>query len=344
MSATATGNEPLGAPWKIAVLGAGSWGTALAVHASAAGHEVTLWARRAAAADAMRRGRENRDYLPGCELPESLAVSADADASMAGADLVISVIPSRYLRSVWDEVGSQFPPGAHLVSATKGLEDDTGLRMSEVLAEYTQGREASIVALSGPSFAVELVEGHPTAVTLACADLAAAEKVQACLSHGSLRSYRNADIIGVEHGGALKNVIALAAGIADGLEFGTNSRAALITRGLKELTGLAVARGAAPATMMGLAGLGDLVLTCTGPLSRNRHVGVELGRGRSLDDITGSMQMVAEGVETTIAAAHLSRQVGVQMPITDEVYAILHEGKAPRAAIEDLMGRALVEE
>ncbi len=330
--------------WKIAVLGAGSWGTALAVHACAAGHSVTLWARRQSAADSMNRSRENADYLPCCELPQSLVVSADAEASMAEADLVISVIPSRYLRSVWDGIGSAFPPGAHLVSATKGLEDDSGLRMSEVLAEYTGGTEGSIVALSGPSFAAELVEGHPTAVTLACADLAAAERAQTCLSHGSLRAYRNADIIGVEHGGALKNVIAIATGIADGLGFGTNSRAALITRGLKELTGLAVARGAMPATLTGLAGLGDLVLTCTGRLSRNRYVGVELGKGRSLDEIIGSMQMVAEGVETTAAAAHLGRRLAVQMPITDEVYAILHEGKPPRAAIEDLMARALVEE
>ncbi len=343
VSAPAT-NSQLRARWKIVVLGAGSWGTALAVHASAAGHDVTLWARRQAAAEAMNRSRENADYLPRCRLPESLVVSADAAASMAGADLVISVIPSRYLRPVWDEIGSAFPAGAHLVSATKGLEDDTGLRMSEVLAEYTGGTEGSIVALSGPSFAAELVEGHPTAVTLACADLAAAERVQTCLSQGSLRAYRNPDIIGVEHGGALKNVIAIATGIADGLGFGTNSRAALITRGLKELSGLAVARGALPATLTGLAGLGDLVLTCTGRLSRNRHVGVELGKGRSLDEVVGSMQMVAEGVETTAAAFHLGRQLGVQMPITDEVYAILHEGKRPRAAIEDLMARALVEE
>lgn len=343
VDAAATNVEPRDR-WTIAVLGAGSWGTALAVHACAGGHDVTLWARRQVAADAMSRSRENADYLPGCELPASLVISADAEASMAEADLVISAIPSRYLRSVWDEIGSAFPPGARLVSATKGLEDDTGLRMSEVLADYTGGTQHSIVALSGPSFAAELVEGHPTAVTVACVDLAAAERVQTCLSHGPLRAYRNADIIGVEHGGALKNVIAIATGIADGLGFGTNSRAALITRGLKELTALAVARGAMPATLMGLAGLGDLVLTCTGKLSRNRHVGVELGKGRSLDDIVGNMQMVAEGVETTAAASHLGRRLGVQMPITDEVYAILHEDKPPRAAIEDLMARALVEE
>jgi glycerol-3-phosphate dehydrogenase (NAD(P)+) len=216
--------------------------------------------------------------------------------------------------------------------------------MSEVLGEYTEGRSASLAALSGPSFAAELATGHPTAVTLGCPDLAAAETVQTALSGGALRVYRNPDIIGVEYGGALKNVIAIAAGIGDGLGLGTNSRAALITRGLKELGGLAMARGADATTLMGLAGLGDLVLTCTGPLSRNRHVGVELGKGGKLRDIIASMQMVAEGVETTAAAHHLGRETGVPTPITDEVNAILHEGKDPRAAIEDLMTRALVEE
>lgn len=330
--------------WHVAVLGAGSWGTALALHASVAGHEVSLWARRPDAADAMSRTRENGDYLPGFELPESLHVSSDAHACLAGADLVLSVVPSRYLRRVWDEIAASFPTGAHLVSATKGLEDETGLRMTEVLGEYAEGRCASLVALSGPSFAAELAQGHPTAVTLGCTDRAAAESVQSCLSGGCLRAYRNADIIGVEHGGALKNVIAIATGISDGLGFGTNTRAALITRGLKELSALAVARGAVPTTLMGLAGLGDLVLTCTGPLSRNRRVGVELGGGASLEEVVGGMQMVAEGVETTAAAFHLGRQTGVPMPITDEVNAILHEGKDPRAAIEDLMARALVEE
>ncbi|MGD8816000.1 MAG: NAD(P)H-dependent glycerol-3-phosphate dehydrogenase [Acidobacteriota bacterium] len=340
----ASGSGAVAPSWRIAVLGAGSWGTALAVHAAGIGHEVRLWARRADAAAAMRDARENRDYLPGVELPSALAIDADAATCMSGADLVLSVVPSRWLREVWQQIGADFPAGAHLMSATKGLEDGTFLRMSEVLGEYTAGRRASLAALSGPSFAAELATGHPTAVTLGCRDLAAAETVQTALSGGALRVYRNADIIGVEYGGALKNVIAIATGIGDGLGLGTNSRAALITRGLKELGGLAMARGADATTLMGLAGLGDLVLTCTGPLSRNRHVGIELGRGRKLQDIIASMQMVAEGVETTAAAYHLGRQTGVPMPITDEVNAILHEGKDPRAAIEDLMTRALVEE
>lgn len=333
-----------GSGWRVAVLGAGSWGTALALHACQSGHDVRLWARRVEAAEAMTRARENESYLPGVSLPETVRISADAEACLEGAELVLSVVPSRYLRDAWDGLAGDFPTGAHLVSATKGLEDGTFLRMSEVLAEYTDGRQASLAALSGPSFAAELAAGHPTAVTLGCTDLQAAEVVQTALSHGSLRVYRNADIVGVELGGALKNVIAIATGISDGLGLGTNPRAALITRGLKELTGLAVARGAEATTLMGLAGLGDLVLTCTGPLSRNRHVGVELGQGQSLPDIVAGMQMVAEGVETTAAAHHLGRETGVPMPITDEVNAILHHGKQPRAAIEDLMARALVEE
>jgi glycerol-3-phosphate dehydrogenase (NAD(P)+) len=292
----------------------------------------------------MASARENIAYLPGIELPSALAISDDPSACMDGVDMVISVVPSRYLREVWEKVAEAFPDGAHLVSATKGLEDGSFLRMTEVLAEYSGGREASLSALSGPSFAAELATNHPTAATLGCADEAAAEAVQSALSGGCLRVYRNADVLGVEYGGALKNVIAIATGISDGLGFGTNSRAALITRGLKELTALATARGGEPTTMMGLAGLGDLVLTCTGPLSRNRKVGVELGRGARLDDIIASMQMVAEGVETSAAAHHLGRQSGVPMPITAEVDAILHEGKAPRAAIEDLMSRTLVPE
>jgi len=340
------GYRPLdpAARWRIAVIGAGSWGTALAVHAARAGHEVRLWARRAELAERLASSRENRDYLPDCALPEGLLVTADGGEAMEGAGLVLSVVPSRHLRAVWERLGPSLPVGAHLVSATKGLEQDSGLRMSEVLAEYAEGRQASVAALSGPSFAAELVQGHPTAVTLGCTDSDAAEAVQHCLSEGPLRVYRNPDIIGVELGGALKNVIAIATGIADGLGFGTNTRAALITRGLGELARLAAARGAMPRTLTGLAGLGDLVLTCTGPLSRNRHVGVQLGRGRRIDEIVAEMHMVAEGVETAAAAYHLSRKSGVQMPITEQVFAILGGGKQPRAAIEDLLARELVQE
>ncbi|MFQ5743281.1 MAG: NAD(P)H-dependent glycerol-3-phosphate dehydrogenase [Acidobacteriota bacterium] len=340
--AVAAGRSPR--PWQVAVIGAGSWGTALALHAHRAGHEVRLWARRAELARRIIESRHNPDYLPGHLLSEQITVTADHHRALAGADLVLSVVPSRYLRSVWSQLAAEFPSAAHLVSATKGLEESTGLRMTEVLQEYMGARAASLAALSGPSFALELAQEHPTAVTLGCTQPEAATEIQARLSHGPLRIYRNADIIGVEHGGALKNIIAVAAGVADGLGFGTNSRAALITRGLKEVTALAAARGAAPTTLMGLAGLGDLVLTCTGPLSRNRRVGVELAQGRSMQKIIGGMRMVAEGVETVRAARGLGRAAGLEMPITEQVYAILYEGKDPRVAIEDLMARQLVEE
>lgn len=330
--------------WRVAVIGAGSWGTALALHAQVSGHEVRLWARREALAEALREARENRDYLPGHRLPDEMDIVADAAEALRGAELVLSVVPSRYLRDVWESIGPAFPRGAHLVSATKGIENETGLRMSEVLAEYVDDRPASISALSGPSFATELADEQPTAVTLGCADLEAAKEVQRRLSAGPLRVYRNPDIVGVEHGGALKNVIAIAAGIVDGFGFGTNTRAALITRGLNEIAGLAMARGAEPTTLMGLAGLGDLVLTCTGPLSRNRQVGIDLSQGRSLAEIVAGMQMVAEGVGTTTAARQLGRDLGARMPITEEVFAVINEGKEPRVAIEDLMARALVEE
>ena len=330
--------------WRVAVIGAGSWGTALALHAHRSGHEVTLWARREQLAQQIERAGENVAYLPGQELPAALRATADAGAALEGADCVVSVVPSRYLRAVWGEMQAHFPAGAHLVSATKGLEYDTFLRMSEVLREYVGDRAASVSALSGPSFALELAEQHPTAVTLGCDDLESAFAVQRHLSHGALRVYSNEDIVGVELGGAIKNVIALAAGIVDGLGLGTNSRAALITRGLKEMARLSEARGAQSATLMGLAGLGDLVLTCTGALSRNRHVGLKLAEGKRLEEIEAEMQMVAEGVETVRAARQLAALSGLEMPITTQVHAVLYEGRDPHSAIDDLMARALVQE
>ena len=330
--------------WRVSVIGAGSWGTALAVHALRAGHRVRLWARREELVVRIREQRENADYLPGQALPRSLEVTSDGAEALEGAELVISVVPSRYVRAVWEDLAHVFPAGAHLVSATKGLEEGSGLRMSELLDEYVGERRASVGALSGPSFALELAEEHPTAVTLGCSDLDAAAEVQERLSHGALRVYRNPDIVGVEYGGALKNIIAIAAGIVDGLGLGTNSRAALITRGLKEVARLSEARGAVPETLMGLAGLGDLVLTCTGPLSRNRQVGVELAKGRTMEEIVGEMRMVAEGVETVRAAWQLARETGAEMPITEQVHEILYDGKPPRTAIYGLMARGLVQE
>ncbi len=330
-------------PLRVTVVGAGSWGTALAMHAARAGHSATLWGRDAMKVDAMQAARCNLPYLPDAKFPDALEVTSDADRALGGAEVVISAVPSRHTREMWADLTSHLPAGAHLVSATKGIEEDSGLRMSEVLAEATTGA-ASISSVSGPSFASELVEGHPTAVTLGCTEPTAAVIVQQALSAGPLRVYRNSDLVGVEIGGALKNVIAIAAGIVNGIGFGSNTQAALISRGLKEITTLAIARGALPATMMGLAGLGDLVLTCTGPLSRNRGVGVEIARGRTLDDITQSMEMVAEGVVTARSTHELALRLNIEMPIAASVYAVLYEGLDPRAGIERLLSRALVEE
>jgi glycerol-3-phosphate dehydrogenase (NAD(P)+) len=292
---------------------------------------------------AMQTARENVPYLPDVSLPASLELTSDPERAFADATIVVSAVPSRYTRTMWEEFAGDLDAGTHLVSATKGIEEHSGLRMSEVL-EQSAGTVGSISSISGPSFARELADCHPTAVTLGCTDLDAARTVQEAFSAGPLRVYRNHDLIGVEMGGALKNVIAIAAGIVEGIGFGSNTQAALISRGLKEVTTLAVACGAQAATLTGLAGLGDLVLPCTGPLSRNRGVGVEIGRGRTLDQITNSMQMVAEGVVTTRSSLELARRLGVEMPIAEGVHAVLYEGLDPRAGIDQLLARALVEE
>lgn len=327
----------------VAVLGAGSWGTALALHACHAGHQTRLWGRDASRVAEMRARRANDRYLPGFELPPELLLTADPGLALEGADIVVSAVPSRYLRSTWLGLEGLAPRAFTLVSSTKGIEEDTGLRMTEVLGEVVGGG-ATLAVLSGPSFARELAEGHPTAVVVAADDAEVATRLQHAFSHGPLRVYRNRDVIGVELGGALKNVIALAAGIVDGLGLGSNSRAALICRGLKEMSALALRLGAEPATLMGLAGLGDLVLTCTGPLSRNRAVGERIGRGATLQQVTESMHMVAEGVVTVRSARQLAARHAVEMPITEQVYRTLYEGVSPQQAIEELLSRALVEE
>ncbi len=328
----------------VAVVGAGSWGTALAIHAATAGHDVVLWGHDADRVARMDKERENVAYLADIPLPLSLRVSTDARVTLSGAGLVISAVPSRFLRDVWARLGPDVDSTSHLISATKGIEEDSGLRMTQVLEEVIPGSVRSLSSLSGPSFARELAEGQPTAVALGCTDAAAAREVQAALSFGPLRVYRNPDLIGVEIAGALKNVIALAAGIVAGLGLGSNSSAALICRGLKEMSALANQLGGRPETMMGLAGLGDLVLTCNGPLSRNRGVGVAIGRGQSLDSATRDMTMVAEGVATTRSVRQIARRHGVEMPITEQVYQVLYGDKPARQAIEELLARALVEE
>ena len=331
-------------PMPVAVIGAGSWGTALAIHAASAGHDVALWGHDAKKVARLREERENAAYLAGFGFPERLRVTAIAEEALRGAQLVISAVPSGFLRDVWAELGSSVDSGSHLVSATKGIEEDSGLRMTQLLEQVIPVSVRSLSSLSGPSFAQELAEGQPTAIALGCADPAAAEEIQGALSHGPLRVYRNPDLIGVEIAGALKNVIAMATGIAVGLGLGANTNAALICRGLKEMSALALELGGRPETMMGLAGLGDLVLTCNGPLSRNRGVGVAIGRGQTLEEATRDMTMVAEGVVTTRSVRQMARRHGVEMPIAEQVYGALYGGKPARQAIDELLARALVKE
>ena len=329
---------------KVAVIGAGAWGTALAiVLGRRERHEVMLWAHEKDVCEKISAHRLNELYLPGFTIPDCVHVTNDLSAALQGVHGVVSVMPSHHTRRVFREMARHIKPEMFIVSATKGIENDTLLRMSQVISEEVQrerGFLPRIGALSGPSFALEVAKGDPTAVTMATQDTELATIVQREFSDPTFRVYTNNDIIGVEMGGALKNVVAIAAGVCDGLGFGHNTIAALITRGLAEITRLAVRCGAKPATLSGLAGMGDLVLTCTGGLSRNRTVGVELGKGRQLNDIIAGMHgMVAEGVLTTNAAVGLAKKMGVEMPITEQMYAILHGGKPPRDAIRELMTR-----
>ncbi len=329
---------------EIAILGAGAWGTALSIVLGRKGsHRVRLWAHEKEIAEAIAGQRVNEKFLPGCRLPETVSPTSIFQEAIVGAGIVVSVMPSHHCRSVFEEVQAYLNPAMLLVSATKGIENDTNMRMTEAIVNVvrnTMGFTPRIGALSGPSFAVEVARGDPTAITIASVDAELARIVQMEFSDPSFRVYTNADVVGVELGGALKNVIAIAAGICAGLGLGHNSVAALITRGLAEMTRLAVACGGKAETMAGLAGLGDLVLTCTGGLSRNRHVGVELGRGKKLPEILAAMHgSVAEGVFTTTAAVGLARERGVEMPITEQMRAILQEGKNPREAIYELMTR-----
>lgn len=325
-----------------AVLGAGSWGTALAKLLADQGIRTRLWARRAPMAEAIQSDRENRAYLPGFELPQSLEATADLAFALQDSDLVVCVVPTHGLRDVITEAIPHFNDRAPIVSATKGIENETLMLVSEVFEDLLpKGQHRLLAYLGGPSFAKEVAAGAPTAVSVAAYDAQTAEEVQKSFNTERFRVYRTDDVVGVELGGSLKNVIAIGAGIADGLDFGHNARAGLITRGLAEISRLAIARGANPLTLAGLSGMGDLVLTCTGDLSRNRNVGLQLGRGKSLQEIVGNMQMVAEGVRTTKSAYQLAQREGVEMPIVQEVYAMLYEQKPPRQAVYDLMTRPL---
>jgi glycerol-3-phosphate dehydrogenase (NAD(P)+) len=322
----------------VAIIGAGSWGTALAVHLARVGHDVRLWIRETELVPEMIATRENRVFLPGVSLPAGITPCARLEDALVGSALVLSVTPSHGTREVIRAAAPFIEPSATIVSATKGLEVDTLFRATEVI-EQELGRSRSIVALSGPSFAVEVARELPTAVSVASADLAAAERVQHEFRGRAFRLYATTDVVGVEIGGALKNVIAIAAGVVEGLGLGQNALAALITRGLAEISRLAHVLGGRRETLAGLAGLGDLILTCTGALSRNRHVGVELGRGRSLSDILGETPSVAEGVRTTGAALALGARHGVELPIAMQMADVLAARKAPRTAVEELMLR-----
>ena len=332
---------------RIAILGGGSWGTALSIVLSRAqkAHEISLWVRDPSLAESIRRDRENKLYLPGHGVPESVRITRDGSAALKSAEVVIGAIPAAHARDVYSRVLPFIESGAAIVSATKGLEPATHERVSEVISKIVSPEFRSRIAvLSGPSFASETAAGQPTAVVLASSDLALANELQDEFAGPSFRLYTNDDVLGVELAGAMKNVIAIAAGVCQGIGLGSNPLAALITRGLAEMARLAAALGARQETMSGLAGLGDLVLTCTGTLSRNRQVGIELGKGRSLAEILASMKMVAEGVGTAGALLALARESGVELPITEQVNAILHVGKSSRDAIRNIMERPLKHE
>ncbi|MEO0600145.1 MAG: NAD(P)H-dependent glycerol-3-phosphate dehydrogenase [Myxococcota bacterium] len=318
------------------VIGAGSWGTALAVQLVRVGHETVLWDRNPERCDHINAHHRNPRYLRDVDLPAGLRAEPELARCVDGAELVVPVLPSHALRSVLATVKGQISTETQVCCATKGIEDDTLVTMHEVCSQEL-GNPDRVSMLYGPSFALEVAKGLPTAVVVAGGDAA---QVAADAFHGDrFRAYHTADIIGVCIGGSIKNVMAIACGVSDGLGLGANARAGLITRGLAEITRLAVAMGADPLTMMGLAGIGDLVLTCTGNLSRNRRVGLALGEGRTLDDILTELGEVAEGVTTAVSAHKLSRRLGVEMPITEQVYAMLHESKPASEALSALMGR-----
>jgi glycerol-3-phosphate dehydrogenase (NAD(P)+) len=331
---------------EIAIIGGGAWGTGLAVVLGRKGrHHVHMWVYEKEVCESINQRHENELFLRGQRIPEAVRATNSLQEALAGAEIVVSVMPSHHVRRLFREMQPHLRPPMLFVSATKGLENETLLRVTEVIKEVLgvrahDGFDPRIGALSGPSFAQEVARGDPTAITIASSDADLARCVQVSFSDPSFRVYTNDDVTGVEMGGALKNVIAIAAGVCDGLGLGHNSVAALITRGLAEITRLAVACGARRDTMAGLSGMGDLVLTCTGGLSRNRSVGVELGRGRKLAEIIAGMHgMVAEGVLTTNAAVDLACKLKVEMPITQQMHAILHDGKPPRDAIHELMTR-----
>ena len=328
---------------RTAVAGGGSWGTALSHVLATAGHETTLVLRDENVARAINERHENPRYLPGKKLHDKVTASTDLHALQA-CDVLVLAVPCQHQRSWLRDAGQLLAADTIVVNASKGLENGSCLPMSRVLEEELPHLAARYAVLSGPSFAAEVMEGQPTAVVLGCRDERLGGSLRDLFSTPSFRCYSSTDVTGVEMGGALKNVMAIAAGVCTGLGFGSNASAALITRGLAELSRIGVAMGAKPLTFMGLSGLGDLVLTCTGSLSRNRTVGERLGRGERLEDIVSSLGMVAEGVKTAGAARMLASRFGISAPVTEAVCRILHEGTSPRTAVRELMDRPLKEE
>ena len=330
---------------KLAIIGGGSWGTALSIVLSRNARPISLWIYEQDICEQVRKGRENEVFLPGFRVPDSVCPTNDPAEALADAETVLTVVPSHYCRPLYNQMLPLLRPEMKFVSATKGLETESLLRMSEVIRQVVGQRfQPRLAVLSGPTFAREIAAGEPAAVVIASDDLELARDLQRQFSGPSFRLYTNSDVAGVEYGASLKNVIAIGAGVCHGLGLGSNTMAALITRGLAEISRLARALGGRQETLAGLAGMGDLVLTCTGALSRNRQVGIELARGRGLADIVSSMRMVAEGIKTTTAAVDLARRASVEMPIIEQMKAMLFEGKPPRDAVRELMERSLKSE
>jgi glycerol-3-phosphate dehydrogenase (NAD(P)+) len=326
---------------RTAVIGAGSWGTALAQHLGIKGFPVRLWVHDATRAEEMARLRENRAYLPGVRLVDGVSITHRIGEALEQAELVLEVVPSHAVRAVMHEAAAFMQPGAPIVTCSKGIENDSLMTMLEVLEDVLPvPLHPYLAVLSGPSFALELARQMPTADSVAARWERIAREVQTAFTSASLKVYTSIDVVGVELGGAVKNVIAVASGIAEGLGYGDNTRAALITRGLVEISRLAARKGANPLTVSGLSGMGDLVLTCTGQLSRNRRVGFELGRGKALNEILGDMEMIAEGVKNARSVHQLAQKLQVEVPICDGVYRVLYEGLSPKDAVVQLMGRA----
>jgi len=326
----------------ISVIGAGSWGTALAIHAQQCGHRVRLWVHSPDTRRMLQEERVNNIYLPGFPLPDGIEITSD-ESCVVDSDYSLLVVPSMHFRTTFKRFQHHWKPGAVLISCIKGMEPETTKRISEIIQEMS-GDQFQFSVLSGPSFAKEVAQHHPTAVVIGSENREIGKQIQTDLRSHYFRLYYNSDVLGIEVGASIKNIIAIAAGVVSGLGYGYNTVSGLITRGLAELNRLAVRLGANPATLSGLAGLGDLILTCTGHLSRNRHVGIELGRGKKIEEIISQMRMVAEGVRTTQAIYQLAGKLNVAMPITEQVYKVIYDRNDPRAAILQLMSRELKEE